>query len=41
MKAISPIPKISIAEGDKKIVTDLIELLSDLDDVIEVWNNLD
>jgi len=41
MKSLSPIPKISILEADKKQVIDLISLLSELDDVVEVWSNLE
>lgn len=40
IKAIDPIPTIIIAESDKEQVTDLIDLLSDLEDVVEVWSNL-
>ncbi|HCQ31131.1 TPA: hypothetical protein DIU27_01950 [Candidatus Collierbacteria bacterium] len=41
MKSISPLPKVSVYESDKKQITNLIDLLSELDDVVEVWSNLD
>lgn len=41
MKSLSPIPKISILEVDKKQIIDLISFLSELDDVVGVWSNLE
>ena len=40
MKSIQPLPRISIQGEDLKQITDLVALLTDLDDVVEVWTNL-
>lgn len=40
MKIISPIPMITLTGGDRIKVTELLELLSTLDDVVDVWSNL-
>jgi len=40
MTSIVPIPTVSLAEGDKKRLSELLELLTELDDVVEVWSNL-
>lgn len=41
MKSINPIPTISLDEESKEKVEELIEALTDLDDVVEIWSNLD
>ncbi len=41
MKAITPIPKISILDTDKSRVLELLDLLSELEDVVDVWSNLE
>ncbi len=40
LKHLSPIPTITVSGDDKVKVESLIEILSGLDDVIEVWSNL-
>lgn len=40
MKAIVPMPMISLGEEDSKKVTAMLESLEDLDDVVEIWSNL-
>jgi YebC/PmpR family DNA-binding regulatory protein len=40
MKNIVPLPTVSLDESDKKKLDELFELLSELDDVVEVWSNL-
>ena len=40
MKSISPIPMISLDEESSIRVTELLEALEDLDDVVDVWSNL-
>ncbi|HOX95871.1 MAG TPA: YebC/PmpR family DNA-binding transcriptional regulator [Candidatus Woesebacteria bacterium] len=41
MKSISPVPMISLGEEQKLKVEELLEALSDLDDTVDVWSNLD
>lgn len=41
MKSISPIPMIGLNEDSGKKVVELLEALSDLDDVVDVWSNLE
>lgn len=41
MKAISPIPMVRLDEGSKKAVEELLETLENLDDVVEIWSNLE
>ncbi len=41
MKSISPLPTILVSENDKDRVVKLLELLSDMDDVVDVWSNLE
>ncbi len=41
MKSISPIPLISLANESKEKVEELVETLSDLDDVVDIWSNLE
>ncbi len=41
MKSISPIPMIGLNEESGKKVVELLEALSDLDDVVDVWSNLE
>jgi transcriptional/translational regulatory protein YebC/TACO1 len=40
MKSLVPMPTISLESTDKERLVKLRGLLSDLDDVIEVWTNL-
>lgn len=41
MKSIVPLPKISLSGETKDLADKLMALLSELDDVVEVWSNLD
>ncbi len=41
MKTISPLPLIKLDELSKENVEALLEALSSLDDVVEVWSNID
>jgi len=41
MKSINPMPKISPAAENRQEILDLLELLSEMDDVVEVWSNLE
>jgi YebC/PmpR family DNA-binding regulatory protein len=41
MKAIVPIPLIKLDDVSKERVEELLEALSDLDDVVDVWSNLE
>lgn len=41
MKSISPVPMISLDGESKLKVEELLETLSDLDDVVDVWSNLE
>lgn len=40
MKTITPLPQIELSERDKHQVMELLDLLSNLDDVVDVWSNL-
>jgi transcriptional/translational regulatory protein YebC/TACO1 len=40
MKSITPVPTISLDEQSKAKVEELLEALSDLDDVVDIWSNL-
>ena len=41
MKSINPIPMITLDPESKAKVEELLEALSDLDDVVDVWSNLE
>ena len=41
MKLINPVPRIALVEEDSGKVRGLLELLSELDDVVDVWSNLE
>lgn len=41
MKSINPIPMILLDNESKAKVEELLEALSDLDDVVDVWSNLE
>lgn len=41
MKSINPIPMIKLDEESKRKVEELLETLSDLEDVVEIWSNLE
>ena len=41
MKSINPIPTIALDEESKGHVEELLEALEDLDDVVEIWSNLE
>lgn len=41
MKAISPIPMISLTGAPREAVLELVESLSNIDDVVDVWFNLE
>jgi len=40
MKNLNPVPTIDLSSEDRLLAEDLLESLSDNDDVIEVWSNL-
>ena len=41
MKSISPIPTVTVLSGEEKTkVLELLDLLTELDDVVEIWSNL-
>ena len=40
MLSISPVPTISLFGDDLRVVTDLLDKLGDLEDVVDVWSNL-
>ena len=40
MKSIIPVPTVMVSDIDKRQLTELTDLLSGLDDVVEVWSNL-
>lgn len=41
MKSINPIPMIKLDDESRAKVEELLEALSDLDDVVDVWSNLE
>jgi YebC/PmpR family DNA-binding regulatory protein len=41
MKSITPIPMISLDDDSKRKVEELLEALSDLDDVVDIWSNIE
>ena len=41
MKLISPVPTISLDQESKDRVVTLIDALSDLDDVVDIWSNIE
>lgn len=41
MKSISPLPTITLDNSNKEKVSLLLEAISDLDDVVDVWSNLE
>jgi YebC/PmpR family DNA-binding regulatory protein len=41
MKSISPVPLIKLDDEAKEKVEELLEALSDLDDVVDIWSNLE
>jgi len=41
MKSLSPIPMIKLDEESKIRVEELLEALEDLDDVVDIWSNLE
>jgi transcriptional/translational regulatory protein YebC/TACO1 len=41
MKSITPIPTIKPEGGVREKVQELLDALSDLDDVVDVWSNLE
>lgn len=41
MKSISPVPTMQLDEESKERVGELIEALSDLDDVVDIWSNME
>lgn len=41
MKSISPVPTISLDDSSKEKVNELLEALSDLDDVVDIWSNME
>jgi len=40
MKSINPIPMIELPEEGSKKIIDLLDALSEIEDVVEVWSNL-
>jgi transcriptional/translational regulatory protein YebC/TACO1 len=40
MKAIVPMPTVSLGDDDKKSFLELLEKLRGLEDVVDVWSNL-
>lgn len=40
LKSLSPMPTVNLSSEDKENTQKLINLLEDLDDVVEVWSNL-
>jgi len=41
MKSISPVPMVKLDEESKEKVNELIETLTDLDDVVDIWSNME
>lgn len=41
MKSILPIPTVSLDEASKERVEGLLAVLSDLDDVVDIWSNIE
>lgn len=39
MKSISPLPSVSLIDSERKMFDELYGLLTDMDDVVEVWSN--
>lgn len=39
MKAINPVPTVTLSEGEDKQIAELLDILSDLEDVVETWSN--
>lgn len=40
MMHISPVPTITLTDGDLEEVKNLLEILSEMEDVVDVWSNL-
>jgi transcriptional/translational regulatory protein YebC/TACO1 len=40
MKSINPIPMVTLDEEGASKILDLIEILSENEDVVDVWSNL-
>lgn len=40
MKSINPFPLVMVSDDDRMVLDKLFQLLSEMEDVVEVWNNL-
>lgn len=41
MKTLNPVPTITLSGADRERLTKLLDLLSNMDDVVDVWSNME